>query len=1042
MRLLQIEENDSFSLVERLGSDVPPYAILSHTWGRDSDEVTLKDIVTGTGKEKKGFRKLAFCATQAKSRGMQFIWVDTCCIDKTSSAELTEAINSMFRWYREAYECYVYLSDIAMQDYAQDHTLLQKSRWFTRGWTLQELLAPKSVRFFSVEGELLGDRTSLLHDIHKITRIDPDALKGSPLSQFSIETRLSWAKGRQTKREEDAAYSLLGIFDTHMPLIYGEGRRKAMNRLQKELKDSSMSETSLYSWEGTSDRSSTTASMELHDHRLPRNTTEDIIHQRTVDARQKILQSLQFDREQERRNQIHDAHNGTYQWILRPDTAHQPEDSLVTWLSSPSESRRIYWIHGKPGSGKSTIMRFLDRNIDITQHMLPWGEGKVILTARYFAWNPGSKLQKSSVGLLRALLLQLLSAQPALISGVIGQMNWAIAQGPGAHRFDWTYAELQRMLYTFISSAQSSTTVLLLLDGLDELEDTDETIEELIAFLAKLTELENVKICLSSRPWNIFRDAFGDYPQLTLHDLTHNDIYTYVSTHLGRQPRFKHIIQYDRTNAQHLILGVTRRASGVFLWVRLVVRELLKGLRDGDGIHTLQTKLDQIPTDLNHYFTRLIDSVPPQHRQEACTLLQIALYEEEDFVTLHPLRLIDLSFIDEADLNPVYTDSLTPWSLDLAGWEVLQYRLDTTTRRVNSRCMGILECHDYSTGHEGYSLREIVEVEGDHIPNAYNLVVDFFHRTCRDFLLSEEMQQTLHQYTKGPYDACLYLLQARIAQFMALVESKDNHVQALALASNIVSSLARPSYKDTITCASLAAMIRPKLEKLVYSRENHGSGGYISSSVNSWRQEHSSFLTLAIDFELSAYVRQNLTKEVVQTKTGRPILDYILRPRFYGMDRGMEIGNMRPNTEVLRNVLHFGANPNEHYQSSSVWAAYLCFLADLFSGEPLEVTHIEYTIALDYMIRAGAHHQLPKAWLAAEGDYQLYVHELDNEQNPDALFSLRWPDAVRAKRRDSDLESEPVYDVADLLENFRSYLGAHVDRLKGLIRGLQRKSAQ
>ena len=245
MRLLRLEDDCEFSLVEFGGNNIPCYAILSHTWGADDEEVTFKDIVKGTGKSKIGYSKIRFCAKQAANDGLHFFWMDTCCINKSSSAELSEAINSMFRWYHNAAKCYVYLADVSMGDSVGNDLSPHRtwkpsfahSRWFTRGWTLQELVAPPSVEFFSVEGERLGDKNSLAQEIHDITRISIQALQGSPLRRFSVNERMSWTERRETKREEDAAYSLLGIFDIHMPLIYGEGREKALTRLQKEIKE-------------------------------------------------------------------------------------------------------------------------------------------------------------------------------------------------------------------------------------------------------------------------------------------------------------------------------------------------------------------------------------------------------------------------------------------------------------------------------------------------------------------------------------------------------------------------------------------------------------------------------------------------------------------------------------------------------------------------------------------------------------------------------------------------------------------------------------
>jgi hypothetical protein len=152
----------------------------------------------------------------------------------------------MFQWYYMADKCYVYLSDVAIGSCVKNNPssrqtwklAFRRSRWFTRGWTLQELLAPISVEFFSTEGERLGEKKSMMPELQEITRISARALQGVPLSEFSIDERMSWANKCQTKREEDGAYALLGIFGIHMPLIYGEGREKSYNRLRKEIQES------------------------------------------------------------------------------------------------------------------------------------------------------------------------------------------------------------------------------------------------------------------------------------------------------------------------------------------------------------------------------------------------------------------------------------------------------------------------------------------------------------------------------------------------------------------------------------------------------------------------------------------------------------------------------------------------------------------------------------------------------------------------------------------------------------------------------------
>ncbi|KAN0077383.1 HET domain containing protein [Elaphomyces granulatus] len=245
MRLLELKGDStsefSCSLTRDLLNNVPRYAILSHTWRTNTEEeVSINDLRDGAGKNKPGYEKIQFCGKQAKRDKIQHFWIDTCCIDKSSNAELQEAINSMFRWYRNAAKCYVYLADVSMgssdnSDQMQWESSFWKSRWFTRGWTIQELVAPASVEFFSKEGKLLGDKRSLERHIHEVTGIPIKALQGSPLSNFSILERILWAEKRETAREEDMVYSLLGIFDIYMPLIYGEGKEKAFKRLRQEI---------------------------------------------------------------------------------------------------------------------------------------------------------------------------------------------------------------------------------------------------------------------------------------------------------------------------------------------------------------------------------------------------------------------------------------------------------------------------------------------------------------------------------------------------------------------------------------------------------------------------------------------------------------------------------------------------------------------------------------------------------------------------------------------------------------------------------------
>ncbi|RDW63598.1 hypothetical protein BP6252_11143 [Coleophoma cylindrospora] len=248
IRLLQRDDHGTFGLTEYTSPVTPPYAILSHTWGRDGEEVTFADIENDSEKTKAGYEKLRFCAERAFHDNLKYFWVDTCCINKSDGVELQHAINSMFRWYQNAERCYVYLSDLHDTENDQLFSVswqeaFRRSRWFTRGWTVQELLAPNSVEFFTKAHVRIGDKKSLEQEIHEITKIPIKALQGCPLSNFTVEERMSWVQGRETKYEEDKVYSLQGIFDVHIPLIYGEGWKKASMRLRREIQESSKSQS-------------------------------------------------------------------------------------------------------------------------------------------------------------------------------------------------------------------------------------------------------------------------------------------------------------------------------------------------------------------------------------------------------------------------------------------------------------------------------------------------------------------------------------------------------------------------------------------------------------------------------------------------------------------------------------------------------------------------------------------------------------------------------------------------------------------------------
>jgi hypothetical protein len=220
------------------------YATLSHMWG--DDEVAFEDMNNPANAEnKKRYLKIKRTCERALSQRIRLAWVDTCCIDKSSSAELSESINSMFLWYKLSTICYAWLEDWD----GSGHESIRQSKWFTRGWTLQELIAPPEVEFLNRDWEFCGNRRSFGDTISSVTGIEIHVLQGHrSLSKVPVGRRMSWAASRKTTRTEDRAYSLLGIFDVNMPMLYGEVEN-AFFRLQEEIVRNLATCLSLFAWD-------------------------------------------------------------------------------------------------------------------------------------------------------------------------------------------------------------------------------------------------------------------------------------------------------------------------------------------------------------------------------------------------------------------------------------------------------------------------------------------------------------------------------------------------------------------------------------------------------------------------------------------------------------------------------------------------------------------------------------------------------------------------------------------------------------------------
>ncbi|KAI4908655.1 hypothetical protein J4E90_008387 [Alternaria incomplexa] len=457
MRFLYMTDDGEIAWTKDIirSEEMPRYAILSHTWGEQ--EVTfddlrsldsMKDIEANNeaiAKKKEGWDKIRFCAQRAKHDELKYFWVDTCCIDKANNTELSEAINSMFRWYQKSEKCYVFLSDVERKSSDEDgrsssrwKAAFKASRWFTRGWTLQELLAPRSVEFFSKDGEWLGDKGSLNQTIYELTGIPLTALPGGDLSRFKVAERFSWAQHRQTTREEDKAYCLLGIFGCHLPLIYGEGREKAMKRLEKEVQEAS----------------------ESTDGALVMNA--------------KIRNWLSAPDPSMNYNKAHKQREAeTGQWLLR-------STKLKKWRETAASR---LWLYGIPGCGKTVL------SSTIIEHLMQYCHDDISMVTVYFYFDFMDAQKQDPELMIRSLFSQLLH-RSIMIPKDLDKLFKSCGDGS-------QQPPLPALLEVAPQMIRQFTHVYIALDALDECTQRLELMDILETVAG--WQLDNVHLLMTSR---------------------------------------------------------------------------------------------------------------------------------------------------------------------------------------------------------------------------------------------------------------------------------------------------------------------------------------------------------------------------------------------------------------------------------------------------------------------------------------------------------------------------------------------------------------
>ncbi|KAI1118027.1 hypothetical protein F5Y14DRAFT_295550 [Nemania sp. NC0429] len=394
-----------------------------------------------------------------------------------------------------------------------------------------------------------------------------------------------------------------------------------------------------------------------------------------------LLEQLQFHSQVEREHGIALAHEETFRWVFAGQYRHGFENKrwsdFSAWLRTSDDP--LYWVTGKAGSGKSTLMKFIIDSPQCANLLATWGQGLPVLLMRFYFWNSGAEIQCSQEGLLRSLLYDALGQHPELIRRVFPQRwnRWILF---GHDPRSWTLAELTSAFRNLIDAAKETYKICMFVDGLDEF---DGSLEELISLIKKSVASPNVKACVSSRPWVIFEESFARRPSLMLEDLTYPDILAYTSFHFERNSGFTALQARERQFSSTLIESVAIKSRGVFLWVTLVVRSLLAGLSNFDRVSDLQRRLEELPVDLENFYDKMLDSIDPFYKPHAGQLFRLVAAAKGR------LTAIGLSFADDDDITTqklLDRDQICAMRDD----EALA-RLETVRRRLNSRCKGLIE---------------------------------------------------------------------------------------------------------------------------------------------------------------------------------------------------------------------------------------------------------------------------------------------------------------------------------------------------------------
>lgn len=554
-------------------------------------------------------------------------------------------------------------------------------------------------------------------------------------------------------------------------------------------------------------------------------------------VRRRFFNMIPYDGMFDREAGLDEAHPDTLEWIFNDTSSetHRSEThrwcNFSQWLGSED---KLYWITGKMGSGKSTLMKYISEELPgtskaggvrrCTPYLLEWARDQPLFIATFYFWAGSSeetRIQTSVQGLYRTLLVQILLAYPESAPHVSPQL-WENLCLFSKDPKPLAIQELKNMLSNAIKYVSSIAKVCLFIDGLDEFEGETSDLKGLIVWVEKLVENSPVKVCVASRPWRVFEEALQHRPHLLMEAFNFNDIQQYVWSRFNDDSNFRAKKQLDAVFCNQLVDEIIAKAEGVFLWVRIVCTHLLEAMSRGDLVGDLKRILNAVPVEMEKLYDHILDSLDHEDHAAKYFLLLQTCFQRPDALIF--------SFADDIGGDNNFSLNMPKASLTCAQ---LQYRVIELRKRLNSRCRGLL-----SLTEEQLDPAEIT-VYSD------MGAIQYCHRSAKDYLTMDTVQDKLIHMLDAPFDPHLTLCSAYLARWKCGANSDAKHTRhvdirgCLEHAAKVVSE----SYDMMIRVLEdmNSEPISPVDSYDSYYRENYGLGG--------------SLLCWAVVLGVSEYVR-------------------------------------------------------------------------------------------------------------------------------------------------------------------------------------------